>query len=98
MAEAGTKLCCVRHPVQTSAGGHPAAAVMGGDAGALPVLSAPERGPVGPGMDSGPPRWPGVRPGPGWPAEGVQDGIRLSVNEILPWPFPREVRSNPPRR
>ena len=42
MAEAGTKLCCARHPVQASARGQPSAALVGGEAEALPVLGAPE--------------------------------------------------------
>lgn len=97
MAESGTKLCCARHPVQASARGQPSAALVGGEAEALPVLGAPEGGPVGPGMDSGPSCWPAVHPGPGWPAEGVQDGIRLSVNKILHFvvALPGEVGSSP---
>lgn len=83
MAESGTKLCCARHPVQASARGQPSAVLVGGEAEALPVLGAPEGGAVGPSMASGPSRWPAVHPGPGWPAEGVQDGIRLSVNKVL---------------
>lgn len=95
MAESGTKLRCARHPVQASARGQPSAVLVGGEAEALPVLGAPEGGAVGPCMASGPSRWPAVHPGPGWPAEGVQDGIRLSVNKVLHFmvALPGEVRS-----
>lgn len=75
------------------AGGHPSAPLMG--CWGSPCPGCTQARPLGSNVDSGPPRWPGAGPGPGWPTERVQDRVRLPVNDGVP--FPAAIPHSPGR-